>query len=65
MAEESKPPQIVLADAIHLPQTFPGADLTQTTYQIQKSLKGASADGYAAAILVACLAEILFMAEKP
>jgi hypothetical protein len=31
MAEDSKPPQIALADAIHLLQTFRGADLPRTT----------------------------------
>jgi hypothetical protein len=35
MAEESKPPQVALADAIHLLQTFRGADLTRTIYQIE------------------------------
>jgi hypothetical protein len=46
MAEDSKPPQVALADAIHLLQAFRGADLTRTIYQIEKSLKGASLDTY-------------------
>jgi hypothetical protein len=50
MAEDSKPPQLPLADAIHLLQTFRGADLTRTIDQIEKSLKGASADSYAAVL---------------
>lgn len=50
MAEHSKPPQLAIADALDLLQTFRGADLTQTIYQIEKSLRGASADGYAAVL---------------
>lgn len=46
MAGESKQPQIAVAEAIHLLQMFRGADLTQTIYQIEKSLKGASAESY-------------------
>ena len=47
MPEESKPSQLAIEDAIHLLQTFRGSDLTRTIYQIEKSLKGASADSYA------------------
>src|SRR5208337_273723 len=50
MAEESKPPQLAIEDAIHLLQVFRGAELTRTIGQIEKSLKGASADSYAAAL---------------
>src|SRR5882724_4222609 len=50
MAEDSKPPQLPLADAIHVLQTLRGADLTRTIDQIQESLKGASADSYAAVL---------------
>ncbi|HET6842341.1 MAG TPA: hypothetical protein VFK06_11760 [Candidatus Angelobacter sp.] len=50
MAEESKPPQVALASAIHLLQTFRGTDLTRTIGQIEKSLKGVSADSYAAVL---------------
>jgi hypothetical protein len=50
MAEDSKPPQLALADAIYLLQTFRGVDLTRTIYQIEKSLKGVSADSYAAVL---------------
>ena len=39
MVEQSKQPQMVVAEAIHLLQTFRGADLTQTIYEIEKSLK--------------------------
>jgi hypothetical protein len=46
MAGESKQPQNAVAEAIHLLQTFRGADLTQTIYQIEKSLKGVSAESY-------------------
>jgi hypothetical protein len=48
MAEESKPSQLAIGDAIHLLQTFRGPDLTRTIGQIEKSLKGTAADGYAA-----------------
>src|SRR5437868_13037220 len=50
MARESKQPQIAIAEAIHLLQKFRGADLTQTILRIEKSLKGASADSYAAVL---------------
>jgi len=50
MAEESKPSQLAVEDAIHLLQMFRGADLTRTIYQIEKSLKGASADSYASVL---------------
>ncbi len=50
MGEHLKPPQVPVADAIHLLQTFRGADLTQTIYQIEKSLKGVSAHNYSAVL---------------
>jgi hypothetical protein len=50
MAEQSKQPQIAVAEAIHLLQTFRGADLMQTIYQIEKSLKGVSAQNYSAVL---------------
>jgi hypothetical protein len=40
------PSQLAIEDAIHLLQTFRGADLTQTIYQIEKSLRGVSAESY-------------------
>jgi hypothetical protein len=46
MAEKNKPSRLAIEDAIHLLQGFRGADLTQTIYQIEKSLRGASADSY-------------------
>jgi len=46
MAEKNKPSRLAIEEAIHLLQGFRGADLTQTIYQIEKSLKGASADSY-------------------
>jgi hypothetical protein len=46
MAGESKQPQNAVAEAIHLLQMFRGADLTQTIYQIEKSLKGISTESY-------------------
>jgi hypothetical protein len=46
MAQESKSPQLAVADAIHLLQTFRGGDLTQTIYQIEQSLKGVATDTY-------------------
>ena len=50
MAKESQPSQLAIEDAIRLLQTFRGADLTRTIYQIEKSLKGTSADSYAAVL---------------
>jgi hypothetical protein len=50
MVEQSKQPQMVVAEAIHLLQTFRGADLTQTIYEIEKSLKGVSAQNYSAVL---------------
>lgn len=50
MAEQSKLPQMAIADAIHLLQAFRGPDLTRTIGQIEKSLKGIAADSYAAAL---------------
>lgn len=50
MAEQPKPPQLAVEDAVHLLQTFRGADLTKTIGQIEKSLKGASADNCAEAL---------------
>jgi hypothetical protein len=50
MAEEFKPSRLAIEDAIHLLQGFRGADLTRTIYQIEKSLKGASAESYAAVL---------------
>ena len=50
MAEEPKPSQLAITDAIHLLQTFRGADLTRTIYQIEKSLRGVSADSYSAVL---------------
>ena len=48
MVEESKQPQVAIAQALHLLQTFRGADLTQTIYQIEKSVKGVGAANYPA-----------------
>ena len=50
MAEQSKQPQVAVAEAIHLLQTFRGADLTHTIYQIYKSLKGVSPQNYSAVL---------------
>ncbi|MGB7434355.1 MAG: hypothetical protein WBR26_05625 [Candidatus Acidiferrum sp.] len=50
MREQSKQPHIAVAEAIHLLQAFRGADLTQTIYQIEKSLKGVSAQNYLAVL---------------
>jgi hypothetical protein len=50
MPERSKPPQVAVTEAIHLLQTFRGTDLTQTIYQIEKSLKGVSTENYSAAL---------------
>ena len=47
MADTSKQPQIAIAEALHLLQTFRGVDLTQTIYQIEKSVRGISAEKYA------------------
>jgi hypothetical protein len=47
MADTSKQPQTAIAEALHLLQTFRGADLTQTIYQIEKSVGGISAEKYA------------------
>jgi hypothetical protein len=60
MAEESKPPLVALAGAIHLLRTFRGPDLTRTIGQIEKSLKGVSADSYATVLMTSgAKAEIL------
>ncbi len=50
MAEQPKPPQLAVADAICLLQTFRGTDLTQTIYQIENTLRGVSLDGYSAVL---------------
>jgi hypothetical protein len=47
MAEKSKPPQSAIEDAVHLLQTFRGADLTRTIGKIEQSLRGIFADAYA------------------
>jgi hypothetical protein len=60
MAKDSKPQQIAIAQALHLLQTFHGPDLTQTIYQIEKSVKGVSAENYAAVLSVSgAKAEVL------
>lgn len=50
MAEQRKPPQLAVADAIRLLQTFRGTDLTQTIYQIEKTVRGVSVDSYSAVL---------------
>src|SRR5260370_9829460 len=50
MVEQSKQPQMAVAEAIYLLQTFRGADLTQTIYEIEKSLKGVAAQNYSAVL---------------
>lgn len=47
MADQPKPQRVAVAQAIHLIETFQGADLTGTIYRIEQSLKGTSADAYA------------------
>src|SRR5436305_14059511 len=47
MPEDPKLQQVAIAQALHLLQTFRGADLTQTIYQIEKSVTGVSAEKYA------------------
>ncbi len=65
MAEQSKQPQIAVAEAIHLLQRFRGADLTQTIYQIEKSLKGVSAQNYSAVLTTSgAKAEVLNRHDK-
>jgi len=60
MAGESKQPQNAVAEAIHLLQTFRGADLTQTIYQIEKSLKGISTESYSTVLMTSgAKAEVL------
>ena len=60
MAEESMAPTLAIADAIHLLQTFRGTDLSRTIGQIEKSLKGASADGYSEVLTISgAKAEVL------
>jgi hypothetical protein len=53
MAEGSKPCQLAIEDAIHLLQTFRGADLTRTIGQIEKSVKR-SCSNSCAAVLTMC-----------
>jgi hypothetical protein len=48
--QKKKPSRLAIEDAIHLLQGFRGTDLTRTIYQIEKSLKGASADSYASVL---------------
>lgn len=56
MADESK----AITAAIRLLQTFCGADLTQTIYQIENSVQGASAEKYSAVLLTSgAKAEVL------
>lgn len=50
MADDSKQPQIAIAEALHLLQAFRGEDLTQTIYQIEKSVRGVSSEKYAAVL---------------
>jgi hypothetical protein len=50
MGAESKQTQIAIAEAIHLLQTFRRADLTQTIYRIEKSLKDVPAERYLAVL---------------
>src|SRR6266436_4003952 len=50
MAEQPKRPQLAVADAIRLLQTFRGTELTQTIYQIEVTLRGVSVDGYLAVL---------------
>jgi len=50
MADGSKTQALAVGDAIHLLQTFRGADLTQTIDQIEQSLRGVSAQNYAAVL---------------
>lgn len=50
MAEQPKPTQLTVADAIRLLQTFRGTDLTQTICQIEKTLRGVPVDGYSAVL---------------
>jgi hypothetical protein len=60
MAEDFKQPQIFIAEARHLLQTLRGADLTRTIYQIEKSVKGVSAEKYSAVLSTsAAKAEVL------
>ena len=46
MVEQSKQPQFAIVEALHLLQSFRRADLTQTIYQIEKSVKGVSTANY-------------------
>lgn len=50
MAGDSNQPQIAVAEAIGLLQTFRGTDLTRIIGRIEKSLKGVATDGYAAVL---------------
>jgi hypothetical protein len=50
MTEDPKSQQIAIVQALHLLQTFRGLDLTQTIYQIEKSVKGVPAEKYAAVL---------------
>jgi len=50
MAENSRPQQVAISRALHLLQTFRGADLTQTIYEIEKSVKGVSAEKYSSVL---------------
>ncbi len=53
MAGESKSRQLAIEDAIHLLQTFRGADFRRTIGRIEKSSKGASSNS-CASLLTTC-----------
>lgn len=60
MTADPEQTQITIAKAIHLLQTFRGTDLTQTIYQIERSLKGVPANSYSAVLATSgAQAEIL------
>jgi len=50
---QNQQPQAAIAEVIHLLHRTRGADLTQTIYQIEKSVRGVSAENYSA-ILTTC-----------
>jgi len=50
MAEDSNAPAIPIEKALHLLRIFRGADLTQTISQIEKSVKGVSAEKFLAVL---------------
>lgn len=51
MADSRNPPELGITEALYLLHTFRGADLTQTSQRIERSVKGVSADSHATVLV--------------